>query len=1172
MLMAVGLLPFPAGLFDETAQATAYSASMDASKGTLGRADVLSMLDTRSVSFEENRGQADPSVRFLARTAGIAWFFAETEVVMVLAPPKNDASLPPSVIRMKFVASNAAPTMIGTDEVPGFTNYFVGNDPTKWATGVSSFARIAYVDLYPGIDLVFYSTAEGQLEYDVSVAPGADPRDFQWSIDGADPSLTDAGLLFLGTVVGGVAFEAPVLYQVIAGEKLPVDGRFALGDSGLVSFEVGDYETSETLVIDPLLAWSTLLGGTANDGGRSIATDSFGNAYATGYTDSADFDFPLAANPYQPATGGGTDVFVSKFSPTGTRLWTTYFGGNGLDGGRGVAVDAFDSAYVTGETTSSNFPTTDATTNSGLYDAFAAKFSSAGSLLWATLLGGTADDGGRGVAVDSANNAYVAGYSSSTNFPTRPLGQTANAGNYDIFVAKLDGAGGALAYSTLLGGTSGDQGMGVAVGASGTAYVTGRTFSTDVIPSNSPTTVTFQQASNGGGDAFVAGLSASGSVAWFTYLGGTAADEGLGIATDGGKNVYVTGWTTATGTASTDFPTLGAYQGTHGGAYDAFFSTFSDAGALVYSTFLGGPDTQYGNAVAVGPDGNAYVTGEIWTTAIPPSADAYQASNSGFRDAFVAQFVNPSTTGTLGYFSYLGGFGHDWGLGIALDSGNNLFVTGETDTIYNPYFPTTANAHQVTNKGLDDAFVTKFGNTPVTPPFDPCDKNHDGTVDAAEAAFCACDTNMDGFLSPQEALRCKKDCGPCDTNQDGTVNGAELAACAKKYKPCDTNLDGMISGLEAWICAHNPCDTNWDGTVSFSEKMKCLVKTYVDHKLKNAVVRPPDEVVTRIDDSGIWALLEGALSSGALKERLPADVRLDVNVRRATETELSYTAIVEGHEVVSIATPAEAGTAKYTLTMDEPAALSIINAFDRGRTASLLFAGGFLAVNGASQADKIALKGLSSDTGSSLLNAQPYAAGVLVTYDGITSPLVASSSGGGFHISFGKKAFLVDAHGGRVGYAASEAAIAATQKVTLTGTAANLVKVNAMSGATTNSKEMRMDFVVKDPEMSKTAAAFGSVLAGRTPGNIGIGTAPAEKARADAVFKAAKDVKGAGTGPPSAALPCVKEEPGTTVNIFDRWGNLKANGFALGAAATETVKIKLCGPGLTPAPIVKGAT
>jgi hypothetical protein len=654
-----------------------------------------------------------------------------------------------SALRMRLEGAKPRAVVTGQEELPGKANYFIGNDPKKWRTNVPTYAQVKYRDVYPGIDLVYYGNQGGQLEYDFVVAPGADPGSILLAVDaegqvgskqkavGRDQSQIESNgdLVVYKEANDEVRFHKPVAYQeqesearsqesggkdpqtdpqqdVANNRKSPitnrksVEARFVLMASNQVRFAVGPYDHTRPLVIDPVLVYSTYLGGSDGDEGSAIAVDSSGNAYVTGETSSTDFPTvnPIqASNKATPASGNPT-VFVTKFNSTGWALvYSTYLGGSSTDEGRGVAVDSSGNAYVTGTADSTDFPTVNAlqATNHGGGDAFVAKLNATGSaLVYSTYLGGTGEDSGLGIAVDSSGNAYVTGATGSTDFPTANPLQATFRGAIDAFVAKLNVAGSALVYSTFLGGTESDNAWGIAVDSSGNAYVTGFTDSED-FPTANPLQATCDACNSALtiGDAFVAKLNAAGSaLVYSTYLGGQGYDSGNGIAVDSSGNAYVTGTT-----FSIDFPTASPLQATKLGPGDAFVAKLNAAGsALVYSTYLGGSGNDYGYGIAVDSSGNAYVTGSTSSTNFPTAYPVQSEYGGDPADAFVAQLNAAGSA--LVYSTYLGGQGDDSGNGIAVDSSGNAYVAGMTSSTDFP----TVNPFQATNYGGLGAFVAKI--------------------------------------------------------------------------------------------------------------------------------------------------------------------------------------------------------------------------------------------------------------------------------------------------------------------------------------------------------------------------------------------------------------------------------------------------------------------------------
>jgi len=748
------------------------------------------------LSFEENQGQTDSHVKFLGRGQGYTLFLTSQETVLTLqksecnrlgkevaltnpglklvgdrfgllrsrSPLEVDRLQPQAgqrttntVLQMRLVGANLNAKVQGTEELPGKSNYFIGNDPRKWRTNIPTYAKVRMEDVYPGVDLVYYGN-QGQLEYDFVVRPGADPSAIKLALT-SDPSakgkdsrsstdLTNRASMKIdaeGDLVvqangGEVRLRKPLVYQPTSAGKGPgtaektlVAGGYTINDQKEVAFAIGDYDRAKPLVIDPVLAYSTFLSGSGFNWGNAIAVDSSGNAYVTGVfnnpTDQCGLvcePFPTTPGAFEGPTLGQEHAFVTKINPEGTALiYSTWLSGSGTDQGNGIAVDPSGNAYVTGSTNSRNFPTStnafQATNPKNGYSAFVTKLNVQGSaLMYSTYLGGSnapaasQGDGGNAITVDSAGNAYVTGGAESSDFPTTPNAvqriDPVASGTYEAFVTKISVDGSALAYSTYLGGSSGgglngfaDMGTGIGVDGSGNAYVAGFTLSTDF-----PTTPNAEQPIDPGGngtyEAFVTKISADGSaLVYSTYLGGSGGALGMGIAVDGSGDSYVTGG------AGPGFPTTSnAFQRTPPGGVGGGFVTKlnTDGSALVYSTYLGGtngPTRAY--AIAVDSSGDAYVTGTTGSTDFP-TANAIQGTNrSRFnppQNAFVTKL--DSSGSLLLYSTYLGGSNVDAANAIAVDASGNTYVTGYTES---KDFPVDSPI-QPTFVGNTSAFVSKI--------------------------------------------------------------------------------------------------------------------------------------------------------------------------------------------------------------------------------------------------------------------------------------------------------------------------------------------------------------------------------------------------------------------------------------------------------------------------------
>ena len=523
------------------------------------------------LSFEANLGQTDASVKFLSHGRGGHLYLTPTEAVLTLTQPqpqsnhlthkdphptKPTVNTSSSVVRMQLIGANSSPQITGIQPLPTKVNYFLGNDPKHWHTNIPTYAQVKYQQVYPGVDMVYYGNQQ-QLEYDFVVAPGSDPNLIKLAFVGVDQvSVNGKGDLTLLVGTKSVQIHKPVVYQKVNGSKQVIaNNNYLINSSNIVSFDLGRYDRTRPLIIDPVLSYSTYLGGSSNEFAAAIAVDRAGNAYVTGETQSTNFP---TQNPIQAAFGDSAynNVFISKLNPDGDALvYSTYLGGNGENEGKSIVVDRIGNAYITGFTGSNNFPTQNAlqAAFSGSSDAFITKLNPDGdALVYSTYLGGSSSDYGNGIAVDRASNAYITGYTISTNFPTQNPLQAAYGGSSDAFITKLNPDGDALVYSTYLGGSNYDAGNGIAVDRADNAYITGYTRSTD-FPTQNPL-----QAAYGGGnyDAFITKLNPNGdALVYSTYLGGSNYDAGSGIAVDRAGNAYITG-----NTSSTNFPTQNPLQ------------------------------------------------------------------------------------------------------------------------------------------------------------------------------------------------------------------------------------------------------------------------------------------------------------------------------------------------------------------------------------------------------------------------------------------------------------------------------------------------------------------------------------------------------------------------------------------------------------------------------------
>lgn len=669
------------------------------------------------IAFESNAGQADPEVRYLARTPGMTAYLTEQESVMVLSRRKPQlgskqvTETEHAIVRMTLSGARRPSSFAGSDEIDSRSNYFIGRDPSKWVTNIPNYAKVSARQVYSGIDLVFHGDGR-HLEFDFVVEPGADPGQIHIAYTGTESLSVDAdGNLLIGTPLGPLVQRKPKVYQESDTGRREIAGSYRLRGGG-VEFALGEWDRSKTLVIDPVMVYSTFLGGPGSDVANAVTVDPTGAAYIVG---GAAPGFPTLAGGYKTTTTS-RDVFVTKLTPAGdARVYSTYIGGSLEDAGYGIVVDGDGNAYVVGNTGSlGTFPITTGSTCSTNFDAFALKLNSTGSaLLFSRCIGGSSEENGRGIALHWDGGVFVTGHTASAGFPTTTgAAQTVFGGANDAFVARLDAAGGMI-YSTFVGGTGDDRGYGVAVDSTGAAWITGSTRS-----ANFPVTAGAVQPTFGGGtnvaDAFVAKIAPDGSaVSYGTYLGGNRNDEGRAIAIGTGNTVF------AVGLARDGFPTSpGVLRPTgNTGNDDAFVVKLTNAGSSVYSTFLGGnmisgvgAGTDQAWGVAVDCDGKAWVVGVTSSGDFPTTTGAVNTVYGGAFDAFVTQ-INETGTAVL-YSTFLGGAGEEYAYGVALGADGSAIATGYTASTA---FPTTAGAFQPSHVGGNDAFLTRFSSAAPAP-------------------------------------------------------------------------------------------------------------------------------------------------------------------------------------------------------------------------------------------------------------------------------------------------------------------------------------------------------------------------------------------------------------------------------------------------------------------------
>jgi len=690
--------------------------------------------------FEANQGQTSAQVKFVSHGKGYTAFLTAGGLVLSLRPNQpakvqpqakaaaaNSSQAPSSsVLEFKLLGAAQNPAVIGEDQQPGRVNYFIGRDPVQWHTNVPIYARVRYKNVYPGIDLVYYGSHQ-QLEYDFALAPGADPSRIQLEITGAKQiALDTAGNLTLQTASGEIHFQTPAIYQESGGARVPVAGSYVMNDATHVAFHVAPYDSSKPLVIDPVLVYSTYLGGSGDDQPAGIAVDSTGSVYLAGYTNST--DFPSATLGSLPP--GSMHIFVAKLDPTGSNLvYADYIGGNSQDYGYALVLDRANDVYVTGSTASSDFPLVNPYqgTYPGSFNGFLTQVSADGSsLLYSTYLGGNGSDQPAGIAIDSSGDVSVAGNTTSTNFPVANAYQaTANPnqgglyGNYG-FLTKFSPDGSYLVYSTYLAGDSNialncggnlcwsspySAIAGIAVDSNGNIYAAGST-NTYNFPTTTGAYLTTDSTQQNSLVGFVSKFSSAGSLDYSTYF---YESSGIltnlnAIAVDGSASAYVTGSAFSDGT----FPVTSTSicdPGNSGFACSyAFVTKFDSTGStLLYSTFLGPNNNANPQSIVLDANNDAYVLASTSSNSfgIVNGIEGY----SGGNDLLLVE-IDPLASTEL-FATYLGGSADESPAGIAIDSSNSLYLAGATDS---SDLPVTETAFQSIPGGNTDAFLMKIGS------------------------------------------------------------------------------------------------------------------------------------------------------------------------------------------------------------------------------------------------------------------------------------------------------------------------------------------------------------------------------------------------------------------------------------------------------------------------------
>lgn len=685
----------------------------------LKQIQILNNLQNQKLAFEPNNGQAISNVKFLTRAKGYNIYFTSDRAVF-----KFTSKGITNVLSMNFVNFNSNTKISAADELESKSNYFIGPNSSSWFSGVANYSRVEYKDIYPGINAIFYGN-NNQLEYDFLVSPGSDPDAINLSFEGANKIETDSeGNLIISIGSEIIKFQKPYAYQEINSVRTDIKTEYEVKNNQ-VNFIVSEYDKNVPLIIDPLLVYSTYLGGSGNEDVSVIDVDQNGYAYIAGQTNS--IDFPTTTGVFDEVcdNGGATcnkDIFVTKLNPIGSELiYSTYIGGEGFQEGFGIAVDPSGFAHISGFTNSGDFPTTPAaydTTQNGFSDVFALKLNQSGSsIIYSTFIGGADTDEARKIDIDSGGNLYVTGITRSQDFPTTTgaFDTEKEPEETDPFVTKLSGDGSNVIYSTFLGGSQTDEGFDIFVNQNNEAFIVGETQSSDY-PTTTLAIPTCTALTCSGSNVFLSKLNSSGSsLLYSNHFGGLQNEEGFGVVSEG-QFAYVVG-----STSSPEFTTtFNSFDTSHNGDIDAFLVKIDTiTGSLSYSTFIGGENSDQAFDISLDENSDLFLSGSTISPGFPVTSDALdstcgtdglcEAQDGPTSDIYLMKFDKDNFN--LIYSTYYGGKDNETALSMVLNS-NDIFLTGMIDPLdnsdFSPVFPTTINAFDRVFNGGTESFAIRI--------------------------------------------------------------------------------------------------------------------------------------------------------------------------------------------------------------------------------------------------------------------------------------------------------------------------------------------------------------------------------------------------------------------------------------------------------------------------------